>query len=198
MNDLVKIADKIAEELHRGQVRKGNGHPYIEHPRAVAAALMKKGWTQDIILSAALLHDTVEDCAYKGRPLTGETLCSLLMADGAEAVEAAMIVELVMQLTSLDKQFPLLGQLKRAERKRIQVERLAFVSKPAVLIKCYDRLSNLREMETHDMDFQILYFKESVALLSKAKLFVDTGVQIDIDEALQEVGSRLKFAEYTK
>ena len=55
MTDKVMLADKYAEEKHRGQTDKA-GLPYITHPRAVAAQL--DGETEKIV---GLLHDTVED-----------------------------------------------------------------------------------------------------------------------------------------
>ncbi len=54
-DELLKLADKTAAEMHKDQVDKG-GHPYIEHPRAVAASL--KNTEYKII---GLLHDVVED-----------------------------------------------------------------------------------------------------------------------------------------
>ncbi len=55
MTDKVMLADRYAEEKHRGQTDKA-GLPYITHPRAVAAQL--DGETEKIV---GLLHDTVED-----------------------------------------------------------------------------------------------------------------------------------------
>jgi len=46
---------------HFGQIRKGNGSPYITHPLAVAAIVGEYGGTEDQAI-AALLHDLLEDC----------------------------------------------------------------------------------------------------------------------------------------
>lgn len=51
----MELADSIARQAHAGQTDKG-GHPYIEHPRAVAAQL-----DDPFLKAAALLHDVVED-----------------------------------------------------------------------------------------------------------------------------------------
>ncbi|MEH1014805.1 HD domain-containing protein [Micromonospora sp. CPCC 206060] len=53
----VADADALAERAHHGQVDKA-GHPYIDHPRAVAASLAAFG---DHAVMAGLLHDVVED-----------------------------------------------------------------------------------------------------------------------------------------
>ena len=63
--DLAKItaAYEFAKELHEGQFRV-SGEPYISHPVAVAQIVAGLELDTDSIC-AALLHDTVEDCAEK-------------------------------------------------------------------------------------------------------------------------------------
>ncbi|MBR5220742.1 MAG: bifunctional (p)ppGpp synthetase/guanosine-3',5'-bis(diphosphate) 3'-pyrophosphohydrolase [Clostridia bacterium] len=63
--DLYKIrqAYHMAAELHEGQFRN-SGEAYISHPIAVAEIAAGLGLDTDSIC-AALLHDTVEDCAEK-------------------------------------------------------------------------------------------------------------------------------------
>jgi len=46
---------------HRNQRRKNGDIPYINHPIEVADILAKAGVTDYEVLSAAVLHDTVED-----------------------------------------------------------------------------------------------------------------------------------------
>jgi GTP pyrophosphokinase len=58
--DLVRKAYRYADEAHLGQLRN-SGEPYITHPIAVAAQCAE--WKLDAqALSAALLHDAMEDC----------------------------------------------------------------------------------------------------------------------------------------
>jgi (p)ppGpp synthase/HD superfamily hydrolase len=49
-----------AARLHREQVRKGSGVPYVTHLLAVAAIVGENGGTEDEVV-AALLHDAAED-----------------------------------------------------------------------------------------------------------------------------------------
>src|SRR6478736_10318883 len=60
---LLLQALEFAAAKHRDQRRKGRGaSPYINHPIQVARALADVGGVTDPeILSAAILHDTVED-----------------------------------------------------------------------------------------------------------------------------------------
>lgn len=52
----------FASEAHKGTYRKGNNQPYIFHPLEVLS-LVSMMTTDEEILSAAVLHDTVEDTA---------------------------------------------------------------------------------------------------------------------------------------
>ena len=56
-------AYEYACQMHDGQFRQ-SGEPYITHPLAVAKIVATLGLDSDSIC-AALLHDTVEDCADK-------------------------------------------------------------------------------------------------------------------------------------
>ena len=60
-SDLVRDALALARQAHSGQIRSASGgRPYIDHPVAVAEALLPLQ-TDDEVLAAALLHDVVED-----------------------------------------------------------------------------------------------------------------------------------------
>ena len=59
-SELVRDALDLARRAHAGQLRRGSdGHPFIDHPVAVAEKLC--GYRHpDEVLAAALLHDVVE------------------------------------------------------------------------------------------------------------------------------------------
>jgi (p)ppGpp synthase/HD superfamily hydrolase len=59
----IQRAFAYASALHEGQFR-ASGEPYISHPLAVAEIVAGLELDSDSIC-AALLHDTVEDCADK-------------------------------------------------------------------------------------------------------------------------------------
>nr|HNN39414.1 HD domain-containing protein [Microthrixaceae bacterium] len=52
-------AYRVAAGSHKGQLRR-SGEPYITHPLAVAGIVARYGM-DDVTISAALLHDAVED-----------------------------------------------------------------------------------------------------------------------------------------
>ncbi len=78
----------IAEQMHRGQMRK-SGEEFITHPLAVAHILAELGMDTTTLV-AALLHDTVEDTSYDLRTLSedfgGEVA---LLVDGVTKLDKA-------------------------------------------------------------------------------------------------------------
>ena len=57
----VDRAAEFARKAHEGGFRRDKKTPYIVHPADVVARLKSWGITDEDILSAAWLHDTVED-----------------------------------------------------------------------------------------------------------------------------------------
>jgi guanosine-3',5'-bis(diphosphate) 3'-pyrophosphohydrolase len=124
---LILKALAFAACKHRDQRRKDlEASPYINHPIALANILCNEGGiTDENVLCAALLHDTVEDTETSPEELTD--------------VFGKTISDLVMELTD-DKTLP------KAERKRLQIEHAAHASSKAKLVKLADKISNLRDI----------------------------------------------------
>lgn len=60
LTDRFDDALAYASRIHRAQIRKGSGIPYISHLIGVAAIALENGASEDEAI-AALLHDAVED-----------------------------------------------------------------------------------------------------------------------------------------
>lgn len=59
---VLEKAIKIADQAHKGQVRKGNGKPYVTHCEAVAKQVCELTEDEDDELKVvAWLHDVIED-----------------------------------------------------------------------------------------------------------------------------------------
>ena len=58
---MIDKAIEFATRAHEGQYRKGSVRPYIVHPMEVAAIVSSMTKDEEVI-SAAYLHDTIEDC----------------------------------------------------------------------------------------------------------------------------------------
>lgn len=64
MTTLLDAATVVAATAHCGQRRKYTNEPYIVHPLEVIQILMQHGITDEVILSAAVLHDVIEDTPH--------------------------------------------------------------------------------------------------------------------------------------
>lgn len=119
----------FASEKHRNQRRKDSeASPYINHPIAVATVLAAEvGVTDETILIAAILHDTVED--------TETTLEELERQFGRD------VRNLVAEVTD-DKSLP------KQARKDLQVEHASAASRGAKQIKVADKVCNIRDIAT--------------------------------------------------
>jgi len=117
----------FAADKHRRQRRKdAEASPYINHPIALARVLSAEaGITDAKVLAAAVLHDTLEDT---------ETTYDELKERFSRSIAAV-----VREVTD-DKTLP------KAERKRLQIEHAADISRSARLIKLADKICNLRDM----------------------------------------------------
>ena len=116
-----------AAHKHRDQRRKDRaGSTYINHPIALAKVLVTNGRVTDVtVLCAALLHDTLEDTATTRRELRRSF--------------GPRIAAIVAEVTDNKR-------LKKATRKRLQIERAARVSHAAKLVKLADKICNLRDV----------------------------------------------------
>lgn len=126
MGQLIK-AIAFAADKHRNQRRKdAEASPYINHPIALSNVLANEGGIDDITtLCAAILHDTIED--------TETTQDELVRHFGQE------ITAIVLEVTD-DK------SLSKGERKQLQIEHAASLSRHAKLVKLADKICNLRDI----------------------------------------------------
>jgi (p)ppGpp synthase/HD superfamily hydrolase len=124
---LVARAADFAARAHVTQRRKGDAQePYVNHLIEVALLLTEATGGEDAALIAAgWLHDTLEDTATEREEL--------------EALFGPAVASIVAEVTD-DK------SLKKAERKRLQVETTPSKSRQARLLKIADKTSNLRSM----------------------------------------------------
>ena len=139
--DLARITEayEYADKLHEGQMRL-SGEPYISHPVAVAKIVAELGLDTDSIC-AALLHDTVEDCADK----TNLDIIAKMFGD-----DVAMLVDGLTKIISVqvaDKEEAHIENIRKmllAMNKDIRV----------IFIKLCDRLHNMRTLSVKKEDRQ--------------------------------------------
>jgi GTP pyrophosphokinase len=118
-----------AADLHRHQVRKGSGVPYVAHLLGVASLALEHGADEDEAI-AALLHDAVED---QGGAETREAI----RARFGEAVAA-----IVDGCTDTDE----VPKPSWRARKEAYIERQRRASPPVRLVSTCDKLHNARSI----------------------------------------------------
>ncbi len=128
--ELIKSAYEFANIAHKDQLRK-SGEPYISHPIAVASILLELGMDGDS-LTAALLHDVVEDTEASGQEV--------------EKLFGKEVYLLVDGLTKLEKIPFSSKEEQQAENIRKMLLAIAQDVR-VVIIKLADRLHNARTFE---------------------------------------------------
>ena len=137
--DKIIEAYHYADQLHEGQMRL-SGEPYISHPVAVARVVAELGLDTDSIC-AALLHDTVEDCADKTNL---DILAKMFGKDVAMLVDG---LTKIIQVQVADKEEAHIENIRKmllAMNKDIRV----------IFIKLCDRLHNMRTLSAKKEDRQ--------------------------------------------
>lgn len=148
MSHIVSCARLFAIAAHEavGQVRKGTGAPYIEHPEAVAGIVRSVPHT-DEMLAAAWLHDVVED--------TGVELATIVREFGP------VVGRLVEELTDVSS----FEDGNRAARKAIDLAHTALASPAGKTIKLADIIHNCQAIHLTEPGFAPVWLAEKALLL---------------------------------
>jgi (p)ppGpp synthase/HD superfamily hydrolase len=122
----------LAHQVHREQVRKGTGIPYIAHVLGVAAIAMEYGADEDEAIGA-LLHDAAEDGG-------GEARLAEIRARFGDAVG-----DIVFGCSDSLVEDPE-DKLPWRERKENYLAHLERASAPVCLVSAADKLHNVRSI----------------------------------------------------
>ena len=125
---LLDRAIVFAVRAHAGTERRGKGFPYIVHPMEAVEIVATMTSDQEL-LAAAVLHDTVEDTdttVEQIRTEFGDRIASLV------ASESDIVVDGVSEEDSWHA------------RKQAAIDRLARASHDAKVVALGDKLSNMR------------------------------------------------------
>lgn len=181
MNNIVEKALIKAIELHRGQVRKGDGKiPYVVHPVEVGIIVARYTNSPELV-AAAILHDTVEDCKYFIEELEREF--------GSE------IKNTVSSLTE-DKSI-----IDWTDRKNENLKRLR-LNQDAYFVKSADALANMRSLLAALVEHGAVVWSHFNAPKEKKMEYFKVILQDTEDfipkKHLEEYVSALKDLEYSE
>lgn len=164
--DTKTLADTVefASLLHAGQTRgvrgKRKSTPYIEHPLRAAYRLVRMGVRDQEVITAALLHDTVEDCStifverVLGEESQGEVKDRERLLEYISHRYSPGTAKIVKSVTNdyQDKEEARL--LLLAEKRRIykdHLEREVTDSPKALLVKLADFIDNAGSLYHQDL-----------------------------------------------
>lgn len=129
---MIDKAMRFATKAHEGQVRKGTSRPYIVHPVEVGDIVSSMTKDEEVI-SAAILHDTIEDCKGVTRDMLAEEF-------------SERVASLVAQ-ESEDK------SKTWRERKSTTIQKIRTAQREVQMIGLADKLSNMRDI---DRDYPVV------------------------------------------
>jgi (p)ppGpp synthase/HD superfamily hydrolase len=118
---------RFASDLHRSQVRKVSGVPYIGHLLSVSSLVIEGGGTETQAI-AGLLHDAVED---QGGAKTLATIRDRFGDDVATIVDECSDTDQV-------------PKPPWKQRKQNYIDHLGYASKATLLVSLADKLDNAR------------------------------------------------------
>lgn len=179
----LELAEALAFAAHHHQEQRRSGYPplpYINHLIKVAVLLMRAGESNQVLLTAAVLHDVVED--------TEITVADLAGRFGQE------VADIVEELTD-DMSLPY------AERKRIQVAKAPTLSESAKKIKIADKLCNIEDILAYPVNWsnerKCAYITWSVEVVNRVR-GVNASLEAAFDAAVQKGKQQLEGCDETQ
>lgn len=149
----------LAFKYHKKQYRKSfNGLiPYISHPIEVYKTLVTAGITDENILCAALLHDVIEEC--RGNE-SEESLAQKIQ----EELHFNMCKAYDKDIVSVMGMVSALTYNKELCTKEQYIKGFKTASEPVFLIKCADRICNVRDFKLTDEAYANKYKRKANVL----------------------------------
>jgi guanosine-3',5'-bis(diphosphate) 3'-pyrophosphohydrolase len=179
--DLQKLltAVEFAAKKHEGQTRKdAEKTPYIVHPIGVSELLWDVGAVRSVnVLTAALLHDTLED--------TDATESEI------EALFGSRVLHTVSEVTND-------SSLSGEENKQRQIDHAPMMSLDAQLVKLADRLYNIRDLDSpppswtqEKVDGYFAWGEKLLSVLAGTNAGLESALQMRIDTHKEQKGSNV-------
>lgn len=177
---IIEAVKAFAENAHAGQARKYADEPYVNHLFRVMEICRR--YTSDLaLLSAALLHDILEDTPVTREQL-GEFLFSVM-----DQEHAGRTLGMVEALTDVfvKENYP---SMNRRNRRLREAERLSMVGAEAQTIKYADIIDNVADLGDPSNDFAPVFMRECKDMLRE----MNRGDQRLHRHAVEIVDTRLK------
>lgn len=148
-----KEAWDFAKELHKDQVRKFINKSYFMAHVQKVNGIAKQYTTDEDILCAALLHDTIEDC-FDDKEVGYHII---------EEKFGKRVADIVMELTSSKEEI----EEDYDSKADYLIVKMIHMSDDALFVKLCDRLQNISDAFTASEKFRNNYFQETVKIISE-------------------------------
>jgi GTP pyrophosphokinase len=155
----------VANMAHFRQVRKRSGIPYISHPMEVMKLISVWGVDDEDILSAAICHDILEDSDMKVDDL---------------------ILFLNQRIASLVSELTCYGD------KEDYIKSFINKSAAAIVIKCADRLCNIKDFAQFDIDKAIAYYQQTLPVFNLIRYNLEEDVTENINYNFPGIAIHIK------
>lgn len=187
--DIITKAFNFARQAHKG-VRRLSGEPYIMHPIAVAQIACEEMGLGSTSISAALLHDVVEDTDYT--------------VEDIENIFGQKVAQIVDGLTKISG--GIFGDKASAQAENFKKLLLTMSDDiRVILIKICDRLHNMRTLESQPANKQYKIAGETMYIyaplanrlgLNKIKTELeDLSFKFEHPEEYERIKQKLNFTQ---
>ena len=185
-----KMAWDFAKQAHKGQIRKFINKPYFGAHVVKVNGIVKQYTTDEDLLCAALLHDTLEDC-YEDPDVGLVELKEIL---------GNRVGNLVWELTSdgdeIDDDY-------EGSKTNYLIDKMIHMSDDALIIKLADRLQNISDAFTTTERFRTKYFLETsniIEVLKSHRRFnrIQSLLLADIESKLDNIESLFRIKRFNE
>lgn len=172
LNELEMVqAIEYAEQMHKGQIRKGNKEPYVTHPKAVYNILKSFGVKDRVLLVAAWLHDTIEDTKA-----TYNTIKSKFNKEVANLVKAVSSDK--KEINKIGKEVYLLKKMIKMNNNELILKLADRLHNTSDITKIPDKLAN----KTYNQTKYILTNLKDKRTLNKTHKKIIRAIERNLDK----------------
>lgn len=183
-----KQAWDLAKDLHKNQIRKFVGAPYFDAHVQKVNGIVKQYTTDEDLLVASLLHDTLEDC------FDDPDVGYIQLKDQFGKKVADIVKELTSSKEEIEWEYG-------GSKTDYLIDKMIGMSDGALIVKLADRLQNIADAFTASEKFRNNYFietKKIVEQLESLRKLNQVQLQIlsEIKAKLNNIQSIFKIKKY--
>jgi len=183
-----KQAWDLAKDLHKNQIRKFVGAPYFDAHVQKVNGIVKQYTTDEDLLVASLLHDTLEDC------FDDPDVGYIQLKDQFGKKVADIVKELTSSKEEIEWEYG-------GSKTDYLIDKMIGMSDGALIVKLADRLQNIADAFTASEKFRNSYFIETKKIVEQLESLrklnrVQLQILSEIKAKLDNIQSIFKIKRY--